>query len=176
MNLIISRRSKRHWLPAYLKPINTLPTPRTGSSMAVGQTLSLPPRNKRERVGYARLHRTGLEKRSSKNTWKLCSIVLSVGEGRVEYKLHVEQPRTVAGVTSNSPGRLVWKRSSPTQTRSISSSLRTSQSNSLCSEKMVIQFKLVEDAHSEVTIMPLEDLNLQHQKNLTRKMMSVSYC
>ena len=28
---------------------------RTGSSMAVGQTLSLP-RNKRERVGYARLY------------------------------------------------------------------------------------------------------------------------
>ena len=26
MNLIISRRSKQHWLPTYLKPINTHPT------------------------------------------------------------------------------------------------------------------------------------------------------
>ena len=44
LNLIKSLRSKRHWLPAYLKPINTHPTlvkARTGSSMAVGQTLSL---------------------------------------------------------------------------------------------------------------------------------------
>ena len=32
MNLIISRRSKRHWLPAYLKPINTHPTLREGQN------------------------------------------------------------------------------------------------------------------------------------------------
>ena len=67
MNIIKSRRSKQAacqadneshknlpikatWLPAYLKPINTHPTlGETGSSMAVGQTLSLLTRNKKRK-------------------------------------------------------------------------------------------------------------------------------
>ena len=58
MNLIISHRSKRHWLPAYLKPINTHPTlgeGQNGKLYGSGPDPFPPPRNKRERVGYARL-------------------------------------------------------------------------------------------------------------------------
>ena len=80
---------------------------------------------------------------------KLCSIVPPVGKGRVEHKLYVEQPPTVVKVTSKSLGRLDWKRLSATQTKSIFSSFRTSQSSSLCSGTMVTQFKcgLIGDTH-----------------------------
>ena len=58
MNLIKSHRSKRHWQPAYLKPINTHPTPgegQNGKLYGSGPDPFPPLRNKRERVGYARL-------------------------------------------------------------------------------------------------------------------------
>ena len=63
MNLIISRLSKRHWLPAYLKPINTHPTlgeGQNGKLYGSGPDPFPPPRNKRERVGYARIGKASL--------------------------------------------------------------------------------------------------------------------
>ena len=54
----------------------------------------------------------------------------------------------------------------PTETPLIFFSFRTSQKVAVCSRKMVTQFKygLIGDTHSEVTIIPLEDLDfLQHQ-------------
>ena len=44
------------------------------------------------------------------------SIVPPVGKERVEHKMYMEQPPTVVGVTSKSPGQLDWKRSLATQT------------------------------------------------------------
>ena len=50
MNLIKSRRSKQHWLPAYLKPINTHPTlgeGQNGKLYGSGPDPFPPPRNKK---------------------------------------------------------------------------------------------------------------------------------
>ena len=56
-------RSLWPWLPAYLKPINTHPNlgeGQNGKLYGSGPDPFLPPRNKRERVGYARLLYVGL--------------------------------------------------------------------------------------------------------------------
>ena len=55
--------SKRHWLPVYLKQINTHPTlgeGQNGKLYGSGPDPFPPTRNKRERVGNARLLKTGI--------------------------------------------------------------------------------------------------------------------
>ena len=77
-------------------------------------------------VDWTGLEWTGLEKIVSNTDtnnkglgWKkghLKTITLQHCPSRVQHKLYMEQPPTVVGVTSKSPGRLSWKRSSATQT------------------------------------------------------------
>ena len=98
------------------------------------------------------------------------SLQLVVSKGRVEHEMYVEQPPTVLGVTSKYHGRLDWKRSSATQTQSIFFSFRVSQKVAVFAQEKWLSMG---DTHTEVTIMPLEDIDFLHQFFLTMKVMLV---
>ena len=92
-------------------------------------------------------------KMSSKNKYNFVALSLQLHE------VYMEQPPTVVGVTSKYPGRLDWKRSSATQTRTIFSSFRTSQKVAVFAQEKWLHSLSMGDTHSEVTIMPLEDFS-----------------
>ena len=73
VNLIKSRRSKRHWLPAYLKLINTHPTlgeGQNGKLYGCGPDPFPPPRNKK---GKCRLRETNADVHSRQSYQKPAS-------------------------------------------------------------------------------------------------------